>query len=92
MPVTYDSNTFRGGTVPIGNAIWRRNSFSGCRLLVDALPTDFVGNRIQNCQLTFLDGGVTPTEFADWVAAKDPGLAAALRQAARDNGGGATRH
>jgi hypothetical protein len=79
LTIQYLSNTFDGGTVPLGNASWRHNLFKGCRLIVDAMPTEFVGNSIQQCQIGFVPGGITPTQFADWLEPKEPGLAAHLR-------------
>ena len=77
--MTYDSNAYHGGTVPIGNARWYRNAFNGVRFIVDALPDDFRGNSIQKCQFEFLPGGVTPMELADHVEPMEPQLSAALR-------------
>jgi hypothetical protein len=86
LTIEYDSNVFHGGAVPIGNAIWRRNSFEKCRLIVDALPAEFVGNRISECQLEFLPNGVTPLQFAAWLQPRDPGLAAALQEGVAKSG------
>jgi hypothetical protein len=80
LTVTYYSNVFEGGAVALGNASWRRNTFKGVRLIVDALPADFAENDIQGCQIEFLPSGVTPLEFANWLQPKEPGLAAALRE------------
>jgi hypothetical protein len=80
LTVTYDSNVFQGGAVALGRGIWLRNTFRGCRLIVDALPADWVGNNVHECQFEFLPNGITPLEFADWVQPKEPGLADALRK------------
>lgn len=79
MTVQYLSNAYHGGAVPIGNASWRSNTFNGVLLIVDALPIEFVGNQIRDCQFEFPPNGITPMEFADWLESSDRALASALR-------------
>ena len=93
MTVRYESNVFQGTTVELGNAAWLRNSFEQCRLIVSALPADWVDNDLAGCRFEFPSGDLTPVRFAEWAATKDPRFAAALREwIARNSSAGKSLH